>query len=36
MGLESGRRYGPDKGDNVRVTARDENGKTVAVFIRSV
>ena len=36
MGLESGRKFDPSKGDNVRVTASDSNGKEVAVFIRSV
>jgi hypothetical protein len=36
MGLESGRKFDPSKGDNVRVTATDSNGKNVAVFIRSV
>lgn len=35
MGLESGRKFDPSKGDNVRVTATDSNGKNVAVFIRS-
>jgi hypothetical protein len=36
MGLESGRKFDPGKGANVRVTATDSNGKNVAVFIRSV
>ncbi|HKO20537.1 MAG TPA: hypothetical protein VJU82_16805 [Acidobacteriaceae bacterium] len=35
MGLESGRKYGPGKGDSVRVTATNSNGKDVAVFVRS-
>jgi len=36
MGLEAGRKFDPSKGDNVRVTASDANGKNVAVFIRAV
>ena len=36
LGLEAGRKFDPSKGDNVRVTATDSNGKNVAVFIRAV
>jgi len=36
MGLEAGRKFDPSKGDSVRVTATDSNGKNVAVFIRAV
>ena len=36
MGLEAGRKFDPSKGENIRVTATDANGKNVAVFIRAV
>ena len=35
MGLQSGRKYEPDKGYKVRVTSSSADGKDVAVFIRS-
>lgn len=36
LGLEAGRKFDPSRGENVRITASDANGKNVAVFIRAV